>query len=183
MRIIAGIYGGRRLAAPKGERTRPTADRAKEALFSILGGLEGAHVLDLYAGTGAIGLEALSRGAARAVFVEKARPALEALDENLRALGIDGEAAKVLRLDVGRALKVLAEDERFDLIYADPPYELARTALPEVLGFATRGLSETGRLVLEHRHLDPSPAAPPGLALTDQRRYGEATLAFYGRST
>lgn len=182
MRIIAGTYGGRRLLAPKGERTRPTADRAKEALFSILGDLEGARVLDLYAGTGAIGLEALSRGAARAVFVEKARPALEALDENLRALGIDPVTAKVVRLDVGRALKLLSA-ETFELIYADPPYELAQAALPEVLTFATRALSEAGRVVLEHRHLDPSPEAPAGLIRTDQRRYGEATLAFYERST
>lgn len=182
MRIIAGTYGGRRLVAPKGERTRPTADRAKEALFSILGGLDGAHVLDLYAGTGAIGLEALSRGAASVVFVEKARPALEALDQNLTALGLDATTTKVLRLDVGRALSLLS-GEAFDLIYADPPYEQARLALPQVLAFAARCLSEAGRVVLEHRHLDPSPEAPSGLVRTDQRRYGEATLAFYGRST
>lgn len=182
MRIVAGRFGGRRLVAPKGDRTRPTADRAKEALFSILGDLSGQVVLDLYAGTGAIGLEALSRGAAQAVFVERARPALLALEENLKALGLRAPEAEVLRIEVARALPLLL-GRRFGLIYADPPYEDAATALPVVLAAAPAILAEAGTVIVEHRSKDPSPPAPPGLTLTQARRYGEATLAFYQGAT
>src|SRR5580692_6775643 len=129
MRVIAGRLGGRRLTAPRGMATRPTSDRVREALFSALGPLGGAAVLDLYAGTGALGIEALSRGAARATFVESARPALAALRDNLAALGLEG-AARVLAMPVERAVTRLGG--AFDLVLADPPY--AETAhVPRVI--------------------------------------------------
>ena len=120
MRIVAGEYGGRRLHAPRGTRTRPTADRVREALFSMLGDVSGARVLDLYAGSGALGIEALSRGAASAVFVERDARAAATITRNLDALGADAE---VRRQD---ALRFLASGAGpFDLVFCDPPYDLA----------------------------------------------------------
>ena len=120
MRVIAGRLGGRKLVAPRGLSTRPTSDRVREALFSALGAVTGARVLDLFAGTGALGVEAISRGAARAVFVESARPALAALRENLGALGL-AESARVVPQLAERALGAVIAEGPFDLIFADPP--------------------------------------------------------------
>src|SRR5688500_9337459 len=132
MRVIAGRLGGRRLVAPRGMKTRPTSDRVREALFSMLGNLEDRVVLDLYAGTGALGIEAMSRGAARAVFVESARPALEALRQNLASLGLvggaaganSGEGCHVVGARAERAVVDIARWGPFDLVFADPPYAL-----------------------------------------------------------
>jgi 16S rRNA (guanine(966)-N(2))-methyltransferase RsmD len=152
----------------------------REALFSALGPLDGARVLDLYAGTGALGLEALSRGAARAVFVESAAPALAALRANVAGLGVAARALVVAR-PVERALAALEPEGPFDLVVADPPYELVRT------GVAARALAalverrvvgETGRLVVEHATADEPPALAP-LACYDRRRYGDTSLALY----
>src|SRR5882672_9397789 len=117
MRVIAGRLGGRILAAPAGRRTRPTSDRVREALFSILGDLRATRVLDLYAGTGAVGIEALSRGAERATFVEHAKPALTALRRNLVTLELLSEA-EMLPMRVERALPQLASTTVFDVIFA-----------------------------------------------------------------
>src|SRR5215204_512227 len=124
MRVIAGAYGGRRLQAPPGTDTRPTADRVREALFSILGArVEGARVLDLFAGSGALGLEALSRGAAQVTFVESAPAALAALRANLAALGA---GAEVVRADALRWLHAASRGARqYDLVFLDPPYRRA----------------------------------------------------------
>ncbi len=137
MRVIAGAYGGRRLARPAGVQTRPTSDRVREALFSMLGDLEDADVLDLYAGSGALGIETLSRGAATAVFVDSARAATEAIESNLRALGARGE---VHRRDALDHLRAAAGARRYDLVLIDPPYDSAVAAgatlselLPDVL--------------------------------------------------
>src|SRR6187401_1016297 len=123
MRIVAGIARGRRLRAPKGRLVRPTADRVKEAVFSILESREsstGRAVLDLFAGAGTLGIEALSRGAAEAVFVEPSRAASEAIQDNLRTAGLDGE---VLAMPADRAIKRLAAaGRRFDRVFLDPPY-------------------------------------------------------------
>jgi len=105
MRVIAGRFGGRRLKAPAGTSTRPTSDRVREALFSMLGDLEQAAVLDLFAGSGALGIEALSRGARRAVFVERERAAVVALESNLQTLGLDSHAVEVRRADALAALR------------------------------------------------------------------------------
>lgn len=178
MRVIAGRLGGRRLTAPRGEATRPTTDRVREALFSALGDITGALVCDLYAGTGALGIEALSRGARRAVFVENARPALAALRQNLAALDL-GDAARVLPLPVERALELLAAEGPFDLAFLDPPY----AALPRAAAAAARlaaSLAPGGRLVLEHAARD---AAPPiaGLAHDATRTYGDTAVSLYTR--
>lgn len=182
MRVIAGRLGGRRLSAPRGRGTRPTSDRVREALFSMLGDIEGAAVLDLYAGTGALGIEALSRGARRAVFVENARPALAALAENLATLGIEGEA-RVVAQPVARASDLVAREGPFDLILVDPPYVAlaeAAAAVARVVGpqGAGGGLAPGGRLVIEHASRDAAPEIP-GLTLVRTRSYGEASLSLY----
>ncbi|WP_437876060.1 16S rRNA (guanine(966)-N(2))-methyltransferase RsmD [Sorangium sp. So ce513] len=181
MRVIAGRLGGRRLAAPRGEGTRPTADRVREALFSSLGDVTGALVCDLYAGTGALGIEALSRGARRAVFVENGRPALATLRENLAALGLD-EAARVVPLPVERALDLLRDEGPFDLALLDPPYAtLARAAAAAARLAGPLGLlAPAGRLVLEHARRDPSPEIP-GLTCAAVRTYGDTAVSFYTR--
>jgi 16S rRNA (guanine966-N2)-methyltransferase len=180
MRVIAGRLGGRSLSAPRGLATRPTSDRVREALFSILGDVSGAVVLDLYAGTGALGIEALSRGASRAVFVESARPALAVLRQNLNDLGLTG-VATVLAQPVERARDRLLAEQPFDLVLADPPYAAvaeAAAALGRLAAAGPRFLNPEGKIVLEHAGRD----APPdviGLVRTGTRSYGEASLTFY----
>jgi 16S rRNA (guanine966-N2)-methyltransferase len=178
MRVIAGRLGGRRLAAPKGSATRPTSDRVREALFSVLGDIEGARVLDLFAGTGALAIEALSRGAKRAVLVESARPALSVLRKNLEDLGLTADA-RVIAQPAGRAADLILAEAPFDLILIDPPYAALADAADVARRILGRGaLGGGGRLVLEHASRD----APPdlaGLARTSTRSYGEASLSFY----
>lgn len=180
MRVIAGRLGGRSLSAPRGLSTRPTSDRVREALFSILGDIAGAVVLDLYAGTGALGIEALSRGALRAVFVESARPALAVLRQNLADLGLMG-AATVLALPVERARDRILAEGPFDLVLADPPYALVAEAAASLARLAAAGprfLKPAGSIVLEHAGRDAPPEVD-GLVRAGARSYGEASLAFY----
>lgn len=125
MRVIAGTYRGRRLTRPPDASTRPTSDRVREALFSMLGDLEGADVLDLYAGSGALGIETLSRGAASAVFVDSSREAATTIEDNLRALGA---RAEVHRRDAFEYLRAMAGQKRYDLVLVDPPYDSAVAA-------------------------------------------------------
>jgi 16S rRNA (guanine(966)-N(2))-methyltransferase RsmD len=178
LRVTGGTLRGRVLRAPRGAATRPTADRVRQSLFARLGDLSGAGVLDLFAGTGALGIEALSRGAARAVFAERARPALASLDANLRELGL-GPASRVLRGEVGAALRRLArEREHFDLILLDPPYGTAELSL--ALREVVHGnlLAPEGTLVLETSWRHP-PGDVPGLQRRDERRYGETLVVCY----
>jgi 16S rRNA (guanine966-N2)-methyltransferase len=189
MRIVAGRLGGLRLVAPKGQATRPTGDRVKEALFAILGPMvregDSGRVLDLYAGSGALGLEALSRGATHVVFVEEARTALEALRANVAHVKADSSTTVVPK-SVERALTALeafatAESGRFSLIVADPPYADVRDgkAVRAIQTVIDRGLLATGgRLVLELASVDSVPAFA-GLGSPDTRRYGDTSLAFY----
>lgn len=187
MRVIAGRWGGRSLVAPAGAATRPTADRVREALFSVLGDITGARVLDLFAGTGALGIEALSRGAVHATFVENARPALRALRQNLDALALDDAATEVLPITVERALKTAPwPPECFDLIFLDPPYASLRGGrFTEALAKAIdRGLMSAlqpgGRVVLEHTSVERAPPVSGG-ALEETRVYGDTALSFYLR--
>jgi 16S rRNA (guanine966-N2)-methyltransferase len=183
MRITGGIYRSRTLRAPRGLATRPTADRVRQALFGILdaaGAVEGARVLDLYAGTGALALEALSRGAARAILVESAKDALAALRANVTALGLQ-ERTWVTAADVGRAARRLSGKGPFDLVLADPPWALVDTgdavcALADLV--ATGALSDHAFVVLEHAARSESPAIA-GLTLDGTRRYGDTALAIY----
>jgi 16S rRNA (guanine966-N2)-methyltransferase len=174
VRVIAGRYGGRRLAAPPGRGTRPTADRVREALFSILGPLEGAAALDLYAGSGALGIEALSRGADSAVFVERDARVVRVLEANLAALGIE---APVLRMDVLAALRdARKRGETYSLILCDPPYRTAPDiggALSEALGPV---LAAGGRVVTESDRRHPLDLT---LSLTDERRYGDTLIRIH----
>ncbi|MGH7458761.1 MAG: 16S rRNA (guanine(966)-N(2))-methyltransferase RsmD [Longimicrobiaceae bacterium] len=170
IRVIAGEWGGRVLSVPPGRKTRPTPERVREAWMSVMASyLPGARVLDLFAGSGALGLEALSRGAASAVFVEESGPALKALRSNISALGA-GELAAVVR---GDALDFLegVEPGAFDLALADPPYELGLAA-ELVRAFGQRPFARI--LAVEHRRNEEL-TAPPGAA---QRRYGDTSITF-----
>lgn len=184
LRIIAGTARGRRLGVPPGSGTRPTADRVREALFSTLEALRGplsaARVLDLYAGSGALGLEALSRGAAAADLVENDPRALAVLRANVAALGLPG--ARVVADRVERRLAGRPDGPAYDVLLADPPYALLAHDLSALLG----GLPGLGWLaagatvVVERSSRDPELRWPPGWRALRERRYGESTL-WYGR--
>jgi 16S rRNA (guanine966-N2)-methyltransferase len=177
MRVIAGALGGRRLVAPKGRDTRPTADRVREALFAALDSVEGARVLDLYAGSGALAIEALSRGAKHAVLVEQSVHALRALRENLAALELD-DRCKVYRTSVERALHALRH-ERFDLVLVDPPYAEIEAAARIVERLVRAGVCATeARIVLEHAARSEAPRLT-GAELTRTRRYGDSAISIY----
>lgn len=177
MRVIAGRFGGRRLSAPRGAGTRPTADRVREALFSMLGPLEGISVLDLFAGTGALGIEALSRGAQRAVFVERDRRALSALRANLAALGLD-PAAEVRPQDAFAALALAgAAGERYRLVFLDPPYAQAAAWGPKLAQALPEVLAPDGLVVVEADRRAPLAI---GLPVRRQRRYGDTSITIHG---
>lgn len=179
MRVVAGALGGRVLAAPRGAETRPTSERVREALFAVLGELEGARVLDLFAGTGALALEALSRGAASAILVERARPALEAIRSNVRALDV-ADRARVIAAPVERSLAAVRRHAPFDLVLCDPPWgaaaaveaTLARWPWPELL-------APSGRLALEHAASAPPSLASPELAAAWTRAWGDTAFTVY----
>lgn len=177
MRIVAGRFRGRRLTAPPGLDTRPTGDRVRESLFSILGPLDGLLVLDLFAGTGALGLEALSRGAAHATFVERDRRALTALRSNVSALGLGADEASVVETDYRRALRDAgARGEAYDLVLLDPPYRDAPRFAP-VLEVALRPLLRDGaRVVTESDRRSPLDLALGG---SDERRYGDTLIRIH----
>lgn len=191
MRVVAGTFGGRVLRAPRGAATRPTSDRVREAIFSILGSLDGAQVLDLFAGSGALGIEALSRGAAGATFVDSSAAAVAAVRENLVRLGIlqtdraspgtapvrPGLTAEVLRMPALRALACNpVAGRQYDLVLLDPPYRLANaigaelsSALPPVFAPGARVVAESDR------------RAPLALDLPLQleRRYGDTLITIH----
>jgi 16S rRNA (guanine966-N2)-methyltransferase len=183
MRVIGGADRGRRLRAPRGLRTRPTADRVREALFDILGpAVAGMRVLDLFAGTGAVGIEALSRGATRSVFVERNRDALRALRSNLAALRLSREQARVIAGDVLPALPILATSEpAFDLVFLDPPF--AGNLAPRVLIALADSPLLHGETQIVVQHSTHS-VLPVPTALTSDRRsrqFGESALTFLRR--
>lgn len=178
MRIVAGEWRGRTLVAPRGDATRPTSDRVREALFSILADLDGADVLDLFAGTGAVALEALSRGARRAVCVERARPALAALHANAERLGARSRL-EVRKEDVRRFLA--STNEVFDLVFADPPWAEAEAFFQTVGERAAAQVGPKGVLVLERAKRSPPPRPLHGLEGPDLRVYGDTALALFRR--
>lgn len=177
MRVIAGTYKGRRLKAPDWGGLRPTSDRLKETLFNVLGtAVAGARVLDGFAGAGALGIEALSRGAGSVTFVDQDRRAAELIGENLRHCGIVGGYAIIRDSFVG-ALRRLPADQRFDLMLLDPPYGL--DALPEVLASAAGWLSPAAILVLEHARRREVPAHEATIVRYRTITAGDSALAFY----
>ena len=197
MRVIAGTAKGRRLIAPRGRDVRPTSDRVREALFASLGErVAGARVLDLFAGTGALGIEALSRGAAEAVLVERDPRAAAAVAENLRRSGL-ADRARLLRQDAARfcrdprgfsraarGVRGFSPDEygQFDIVLVDPPYAEPTAAVHRLLAdlMAAGGLAPGAVCVVERDRHDPDPDAPPpaGLALTRTASYGDTVLVY-----
>lgn len=174
--MIAGAAKGRRLIGPETRDTRPLTDRAKEALFSALGNMvTDARVLDLFAGSGSIGIEALSRGAPRAVFVEKARDALTALRRNLAACGFPN--VTVIAKDVGEYLR--SAHDQFDLVFCDPPWALSKVRLEEIFTEVDRICAPGAQFVIHRRYKDPDPVAPPGWRLVTTRRYGDGKISRY----
>ena len=175
MRVVAGRYGGRRLRAPRGAGTRPTADRVREALFAMLGDVQGLSVLDLFAGSGALGIEALSRGAAAATFVDSAPRAVRAIRDNLSALGI--EAAEVRLQDARAFLRNARPQERqYDLVFLDPPYRRAAGLARELPSLLEPVLAPRARVVGES---DRRSALDLALPVIDERRYGDTLIRLH----
>lgn len=184
MRVIAGTHKGRRLHSPKGPGVRPTADRVKEALFSILGSrIVGARFLDLYAGTGAIGIEAISRGARQVTFVEPNQSALRVLRANLALCGFEA-ATDIQACPAGTFLcRTITGRPAYDILFADPPYRLdvAKELWPMLAG--TDIAAPDALIVLEHASKLAAPAGDGRLSLLRQYRYGDTTLSVFGLAT
>jgi len=183
MRIVSGWLGGRTLRAPPGASTRPTSERVREAIFSILGEVPpDTDVLDLFAGSGAMGLEALSRGATGVTFVDSARPALQVLRANLTELGVGAEA-RVVAGDAVTWLRRLPDPtaQRWRWVFIDPPYrsELAASVL-DALGAHRSALTADARVVVEHDRRNAPLDRHGSLIRTDSRRYGDTVVSFYG---
>jgi 16S rRNA (guanine966-N2)-methyltransferase len=191
-RVIAGEAGGRRLGVPDGRNTRPTSDRAREGLFStissIAGPLAGLRVMDLYAGSGAVGIEALSRGAAHVLLVESAAPALRVIRANIEAVGLTGAEVAADRVErlLARApaadpQAALAAGRRYDVVFADPPYALPAAEVTRVLELLTKHgwLAPEALVVIERATRDGELTWPLGYQPDRARRYGEATF-WYG---
>jgi 16S rRNA (guanine(966)-N(2))-methyltransferase RsmD len=175
MRIIAGAYKGRTLKAPTWDGLRPTSDKLRETLFNILAPrIEGARVLDLFAGTGAVALEALSRGAAAATCVERDPRAIKLIEANVARCGANGCA--IIRDDVQRALQRPLPGRPFDIVVLDPPYDYA--ALESVIAGAVTQRGEGGVVILEHA-ARVAPPAPGGFAPSRTVRSGDSALTFY----
>ena len=177
MRVVAGRFGGRSLVAPRGQATRPTSDRVREALFSILGAelVDGARILDLFAGSGALGIEALSRGALQATFVDSSSAAVAAVRRNIGALGVE---ADVRRQDALAYLRSASRDVRlYDLVFLDPPYRHARALGPELSTALGPVLAPGARVVAESDRRTPLELELP---LLDQRRYGDTSIRIHG---
>ena len=178
MRVISGTLKGRRLICPPGRATRPTADRTKESVFNILSGrLQDRRVLDLFAGTGALGIEALSRGAAFAVFIDQAKAAVDSIQHNIHALELE-DRARTIRWNIRKNLNCLRSIQPFDLIFIDPPY--ATDAVNPVLTSlaACGSLCSGTRIVIEHSDRERIVLPTESLVLADQRRFGKTLVSF-----
>ncbi len=180
MRIIAGKFRGRKLSCPK-VVTRPTLDRVREALFSILGDLSDARVVDFYAGSGALGLEALSRGASHVTLVEADRGAAAVIRKNVEGWGIDG-AYRVVECAVEKSRGALSASGPFGLVLADPPWKISGEAAVTVPEVVKGLLSASAVVVLGHATRDELVVAPEsGLVLFDRRTWGDSALSFFRR--
>jgi 16S rRNA (guanine966-N2)-methyltransferase len=182
-RIISGLAGGRRIRTPPGSGTRPTSDRVREALFSRLEHmdvLQNAKVLDLYAGSGALGLEAASRGAASVVLVESQWSAVSVIRKNIAELGLGGVSVRADTVEKALMGGPALDDERADLVLADPPYDVTDHDLGDVLTLlvAHQWLSEDAFVVVERSARSPQPRWPEGLTGAGERRYGDTKMWF-----
>ncbi len=179
MKIIAGTLHGRKLKAPKGLITRPVLARIREALFNILGDMNGARVLDLFAGSGSIGIEAISRGAEVAVFVDSGAEQCAVIRDNLSSCGVLGE---VIRMDVYYALKRLSREGRtFDFIFADPPYEQDYSLRTIEMAIGGGLLALRGIMAITVRKTEELPEYSGGCERLFDRRYGDTRLIMYGK--
>ncbi|TNF45611.1 16S rRNA (guanine(966)-N(2))-methyltransferase RsmD [bacterium] len=178
MRIIAGTARGRSLKCPRGAKVRPTPDRVREAIFSILGQrVQGSIVLDLFAGTGALGLEALSRGAEYTVFVEKDRTALRFLRENIGSCGFE-DLSRVVKSPVVPYLNSAELPDDLGLVFVDPPYR-EREGIKTLLALSKHAKSlSSGLIVYEHSPVDEPNPVPGNLAVVDRRNYGDTSVMF-----
>lgn len=175
MRVIAGTFRGARLVAPRGSATRPTSDRVREALFSVLGSVEGDRVLDLFAGSGALAVEALSRGAASATLVDVSAVAIAAVWRNLEALGLQAEVRREDALAFLRGAREAGRD--YDLVFLDPPYRLAGRLAAELPAALAPVLAPGARVVSESDRRAPLEL---GLGEFDERRYGDTLIRIHG---
>ena len=179
MRIIGGCLKGRKLIKPVGTAIRPTADRTREAIFNIIGHrVIGSNVLDLFAGTGAFGIEAISRGARSAVFVENDKEALSLITRNVKALNLE-EIANVVKLDVLNNLNTFRFHRvEYDIIFLDPPY--GKGMVTNVLNLIHNfdGIASNAVVIVEHAIAEPIPSEKQSLRLYDQRRYGNSLVSF-----
>jgi 16S rRNA (guanine966-N2)-methyltransferase len=175
VRVIAGALGGRPLTAPRGRATRPTSDRVREAVFSILGPVAGARVLDLFAGSGALGIEALSRGAVAAVFVDSSAAAVAVIERNLRALGLEAEVRR--QRAISHLLAAHSSHRQYDLVFVDPPYRHASSLGPQLSAALAPVLAAGARVIAESDRRDPLELDLP---LLSQRRYGDTLIRIYG---
>lgn len=180
MRVISGTARGTRLYSPKGTDVRPTSDRVKESLFNIIGdATRDALVLDLFAGSGALGIESLSRGARRAYFVDQNREAVSSVSKNLELTKL-ADRANIIKADALRALEHFSRDAlKFDLIFLDPPYRISVSFLDAILDkLASDLLSDDGLLILEHS-AKTNPSEPEGLRIGMTRAYGDTAVTLY----
>jgi 16S rRNA (guanine966-N2)-methyltransferase len=182
LRIIAGRWKGKPLLSLKGITTRPTSDRVKESVFNIIQSyVPDSMVLDLFAGTGSLGLEALSRGCKRVIFVERDPRAMEILNKNRTSLEYCGKS-EVIRRDVLSAIKGFSGSKKFDIIFADPPYDIG-LAIPVLEAISTEDvLNEKGVIVLEHHAGEIQPEQIGSLKKIQARKYGNTCISFYKRS-
>jgi 16S rRNA (guanine966-N2)-methyltransferase len=180
MRVIAGRLKGQTLRVPRGTSTRPTSAKVREALFSMLGELTGLRTLDLFAGSGSLGIEALSRGAAKVVFADYDRVALAALEHNLRSLGLGEHEAEIRRTDASTTMRAARErHETYDLVFIDPPYSQARDWSSELSGALVPLLSDAARVILESDRRNPLELS---LTLERERRYGDTLIKIHRNS-
>lgn len=185
MRIVAGDWRGRRLVAPKGRGVRPTLEKVREAIFDVLGPkVTGAFVLDLFAGCGAMGFEALSRGAAHVTWCDSSARSVEAIRQNMSRLCVPGEKGRVLHTTAISAIELLSQEGKvFDLVFVDPPYESEH--YEETLLFLGMGrlLSDNGVVVVEHSKRMTIEPVFGSLMISKRRVYGETGVAFFVRSS
>lgn len=182
MRVIAGSAKGRSLVGPKSNEIRPALDQVKEAIFNILFDVEGKTVLDLFAGTGSLGIEALSRGAAFATFVDNSKEGEKLIQTNLEKCGFF-ENTEILTMSVGKAIKMVGEREKkFDLIFIDPPYQrnLIQKTLKKIL---KEDVAHSKTVIITEHHPKEPIGEIEGLNLTSQRKYGQTLVSFLARTT
>ena len=182
MRVIAGEAKGRRLIGPKTDAIRPVLDQVKEAVFNILFDVGGLHVLDLFAGTGAVGIEALSRGAKECVFVDSGKEAIQIISKNLELCKMV-DRAQVFEMPVGKGIDLLSKKGKaFDLIFVDPPYErgFVQKSLQKLA--ASSLLHSESVIIVEHHPKEPV-GKIEGLGLTDERKYGQTLVGFLRKKT